>query len=183
MLNRKIKNKKLYIITWIVSFIVLYSVLVYAYINFSMTARGIEIWFPQRKQADYGSFLVEKNQGFLDLMVSFDDIVSQEDIRLCEQTEESIHRNLKEKNQIIKTLRRIPPSEENYAYLSVYHDMINVYAFYIQGEVMKLEYLYKKEAGGDVSNSELFFLGEQMCNLMGNSVLDMFDILQAIEEE
>ena len=80
----------------------------------------------------------------------------------------------------MKQLQKNPPNVSNKDYLEIYKDYLKLYAFYIQGEVMRIEYIsaYKPEYTKEeiqnnlVANDETYILGVELCNMMGTMILE-----------
>jgi len=176
-------------VTWIISFIVSYLLVMSIYIGYCVNSRGLQIKFPQKIQTNYAKYLVEENDKFVDNMIEFETLLKTYKREFSNTELDVINKNVEAKNNIMIDLQKNPPDYTNKDYSEVYKDILKVYAFYIQGEVMRVEYIsaYKNDytmeeikAGTD-AKEEKYTMGIQLCNMMGSMVLEDPNIINKIK--
>lgn len=160
------------------------------YIGYCVDIRGLEIKFPAKIQENYAEYLIKQNDKFVDKMLEFEDFTKEYKREFSEEELNLIAKNIEDKNNIMIDLQQNPPDYSNKEYAEIYKDILKVYAFYIQGEVLRVEYIsnYKSEytmeeikAGKD-AKEETYIMGVQLCNMMGSLILENPTIVNEIKD-
>lgn len=162
-------------------FTFIFSVVIIAgYFIYSVNFRGMVITNVKAIQDNYAKYMVEKNDEFIDYMLEFEEMMSTPQRMYSEEEVSELSKNLVKQNALMKTLQKNPPNTENKDYLEIYKDYLKLYAFYIQGEVMRVEYVsaYKPEytleeiQNGTDAKDETYIMGVELCNMMGALILE-----------
>ena len=163
-------NKFFKILTIIVAIICI-SIVFYLY-----KFEGLRII--ENPQRNYAKYMINKNDELIELMIEFES--KTEDIREKEFTDEdieSLSNIIITQNEIIKEMQRHPPDESNQDYQNIYDNFLKTHAFFIQGQLMKMEYLYANE---EVKRQETAILGQGLSNMMGNIVIEMGEMINDV---
>lgn len=150
------------------------------YYFFNVEVRGMKITNVGKIQADYPQYMVDINDEFVDYMLEFEEFLSEPQRVYSEEELAAISKNLSKQNNLMIELQKNPPNVNNKDYLEIYKDYLKLYAFYIQGEVMRVEFVsaYKSEytpeeiQNGLVASEETYILGIELCNMMGAMILE-----------
>jgi hypothetical protein len=121
-------------------------------------------------------------------MIEFEALTSQTGVVYSETDKAAIAAILEEQNEFLRTMQKLAPNEDNADYLDIYQDMLQIYAFYIQGEVMKAEYCYnydnnyvlENEYTNSTTSLETYTMGQELCNMMGNMILNNFKYINQV---
>lgn len=178
-------EKRMYKICWIIVFIVLYFVFCFS----AVKVLGISFDFPASIQKNYPKYLIETNDKMITSMVEFQNLTKNAKRVFSDEEKEKISKSIQDKNNIMINLQKHPPNSANSAYDSLYKDVLKTYAMYIQGEVMRMEYIsaYKKEytpeekKQGLVASDETYVMGVQLCDMMGNAILENTSAINKIK--
>lgn len=173
---------------WFVRFIIAYAICIGLYFIYMFAFQGLSISYVGGIQKEYGKFLVESNDEFVQMMVEFEVLTTKTESVYLEEEKEQIRQNLNRQNEFLKKMQKFSPDETNMDYLDLYQDMLQIYAFYIQGETMKAEYCYKyddnftieNEFSGENASIEQYTMGQELCNMMGNMILNNYKYINQI---
>lgn len=138
-------------------------------------------------QEQYGRFLIETNDDFIDRMNMFENIAiadkKQEDY--TDKEKEKLDNIVIAENTLLSNLENTPPTDINSDYKEVYDNMLQAYALYIQGQIIKMEFIYDvKDENSTVTSTsdEKFVLGDSVSNLTGNFIIEYNQIIQDIRK-
>lgn len=189
MSNKVIKNKPIKdTSSWkkILKFLGLFSLLLviglfslYQYLHYT---EGFTIYFSNYNiQNEYARFLIEVNDDFIDKMVMFEDIVRDKETYkdYSDFEKQQLSDIIVTENSILSRLANTPPTDANLDYRELHENISESYALYIQGQLMKMEYILQTENGMD---SERFTLGDSVTNLVGNFIIEYNGISNEIRE-
>ena len=131
-------------------------------------------------QDNYPQYMVDINDEFIGYMLEFEKLLEEPQREYSEEELKAISDNLEKQNNVMIKLQKTPPNGANKDYLGVYKDYLKLYAFYIQGEVMRVEYVsayrnqYTQEEiqNGLSANEETYVIGIELCNMMGTLILE-----------
>ena len=151
----------------------------YKYLNYT---EGFTIYFsPYNIQNQYARFLIDINDDFIDKMVMFENIVKSnskvEDYSDYEK--EQLSDIIVAENSILSRLMNTAPNDANLDYQDLYDNITQSYALYIQGQLMKMEWILQTQDGMD---EERYILGDSVTNLMGNFIIEYNAISNAVRE-
>ncbi len=175
------KSKKIFkilgsiVLFFVTIFLILFCV--YKYYHFTT---GFTIYFYNYNyENEYGKFLIESNDAFIENMVSFDNTArSGRDAESYSQMEKDKLSNIiVAEGEIISKMENNAPSDKNADYEEVYVNMLKSYALYIQGQTMQMEYIFQTEEG---LSDERFVLGESITKLVGNFIIEYAPIVNEI---
>lgn len=142
----------------------------YQYLHYK---EGFTIYFNNYNiQDEYARFLVETNDNFIDKMLMFEDIVREKEdyTEYSDEDKEILKNIILSENSILSRLNNTKPNKEKNAdYEDLFDNMTYAYALYIQGQLMKMEYILQTKDGLDI---ERYTLGESITNLIGNFIIE-----------
>lgn len=168
----KIKANILKWIKNLILFLGLIIFILFGVYQFFHYTKGFTIYFQNYSlENEYGRFLIEINDKFIENMISFDD-TSSEGKDFSEYTDfdkEKLSNIIIAEGNLISRLENTAPSDKNLDYKELYQNMLESYALYIQGQVMKMDYIYQTQEGMD---SERFTLGDSLTTLIGNFIIE-----------
>lgn len=178
--QRRQRDAKRFFLLWMRRLIIGYVLCMGIYFVWLFAIQGVTIDYVGNVQKKYGKFLVEQNDVFIEYMVEFEGLTSKTKAVYTEGEKEAIRDNLNKQNEFLKKMQQRAPNEKNSDYIDIYQDMLQIYAFYIQGEVMKAEYCYQYTDNFTLENSfsgssaslESYTMGQELCNMMGNMILN-----------
>ena len=175
------KSKKILKVLGIILgiFLTLFLILFCIYRYYHYTT-GFTIYFHNYNyENEYGKFLIEINDSFIENMISFDDTAREErDYSSYSETEKKQLSNvIVAEGELISRMENTPPSDKNADYEELYTNMLKSYALYIQGQTMKLDYIFQTQEGMD---SERFTLGESITKLVGNFIIEYSPIVNNV---
>lgn len=149
----------------------------YTYLHYT---EGFTIHFSTYNiQKEYAKFLIEINDDFIDKMVLFEKI-AVDGKPLENYTEEekmAIKDIIISENNILSRLQNTKPIESNLDYEELYNDISKSYALYIQGQIMKMEYIYQTTEG---LSDERFTIGDSVTTLVGNFIIEYDQLINNI---
>ena len=169
--------KVLGIICLVIVTIFLLLLAIYKYFNYTT---GFTIYFyDYNYENEYGRFLIEQNDAFIENMVAFDNTakVSRDYSSYSEAEKKELSNIVVAEGEIISRMENNAPSDKNADYEELYTNMLKSYALYIQGQSMELEYIYQTAEGID---NERFTLGESVTKLLGNFIIEYNPIVNDI---
>lgn len=186
-LKKEISRRK-YLLIWYFSFFVIFSLIMTVYVYDFSTKHNLKIYFNEKIQENYEKHLIDINDKFIDLMLEFEDLIENPNREYSETELKKLSNNLSNKNELLKDLQKTPPNNKNSHLSEIYKDILKLYAFYIQGEVMRFEYVnYYQENYSDeeienelVAKDESLIMGTQLVNMMGALILENPLIINAI---
>lgn len=150
---------------------------IYEYFHYT---KGFTIYFQNYSiENEYARFLIEINDSFIENMISFDD-TAKEDRNYDDYSDfekEKLSNIIIAEGEIISRLANTKPSDKNLDYEELYDNMLKSYALYIQGQVMKMDYIYQTEEG---LTTERFTLGDSLTTLIGNFIIEYNTIINKI---
>lgn len=174
--NKKIqkimKNFSMFVI---LVFIGLYSL--YLYLHYT---EGFTLYIsPYDIQKEYARFLIELNDDFIDKMVMFEEVVdiSKKPEDYTDNEKEKINNIVIAENTILSRLDSTPPNKDNKDFEKIYENMKESFALYIQGQLMKVEYIYQTS---ESISDEKFVLGDSVTNLIGNFIIEYNELSNSI---
>ena len=173
-------TKKKYYIGVSILMTVFFFLIMTGYYFYNVEVRGMRITNIEKIQKNYPQYMVDINDEFVDYMLEFEELVKEPRRVYSKDELAKISENLSKQNDIMTRLQKNPPNAENRDYLEIYKDYLKLYAFYIQGEVMRVEYIsaYKDEYTQEeiqnnlAANDETYILGVELCNMMGTMILE-----------
>ena len=173
-------SKKKYFAGLFLLMFLFFGIIMTGYYFFNVEVRGMKITNVGKIQDDYPQYMVNINDEFVDYMIEFEELVKEPQRVYSEDEITAISENLTKQNNLMIELQKNPPNVNNKDYLEIYKDYLKLYAFYIQGEVMRVEYVsaYKTEytpeeiQSGLIANEETYILGVELCNMMGTMILE-----------
>lgn len=182
------RDAKRFFFLWLRRLIVCYVIAMAAYFVYVFSIQGVKISFVGNIQRNYAKFLVEQNDEFVSYMIEFEGLTSKTGSEYTEEEKAMIRKNLEKQNTFLASLQKRSPNENNSDYLDLYQDMLQIFAFYIQGEVMKAEYCYAYSENYTLENQysdktvgmETYTMGQELCNMMGNMILNNFRYINEI---
>ena len=188
-MKKELSKTKYYVLLFLVMFL-FYGVFMCGYYIFNSEVRGMRITNIAAIQSNYAKYMIDMNDEFIDYMIEFEELLKTPQREYSKEELDVIAKNLENQNNIVKRLQENPPNTNNKDYLEVYKDYLKMYAFYIQGEVMRVEYVsaYKKEytpeeeANNLTANDETYIMGIELCNMMGAMVLENHVIVNKIRD-
>lgn len=118
------------------------------------------------KQYEYGKYLIEQNDEIMKRMIEFEKIIAVEINESVhkDKTKDYLSKLIVEQNKILEEVTNEPPNTSNADYQTMYDAFLKAHAFYIQGQIMKLENIYDKR------KIEQFVLGDQLTSVAGNII-------------
>jgi hypothetical protein len=184
------RDQKRFTTMWIKRFVVAYLLCMAIYVIYLFAFQGLTIEFVGNIQKEYAKFLVTQNDEFVTLMVEFEALTSKTNETYTEAEKEAIQKNLEKQNEFLKKLQRRSPNEDNADYVDLYQDILQIYAFYIQGEIMMAEYCYAFDATFTLENQysnsetslETYTTGKGLCNMFGNMILNNYKYINDIRD-
>lgn len=186
--EKRQRDAKRFFLLWLRRLIIGYVIAMAAYFVYVFAIQGATITYVGNIQRKYAKFLVEQNDEFVNYMIEFEDLTSKTGSEYTEEEKILIEENLEKQNQFLANLQKRSPDESNQDYLDLYQDMLQIYAFYIQGEAMKAEYCYAYSDNYTLENQysdatagmETYTMGQELCNIMGNMILNNFRYINEI---
>ena len=160
--------------------ILFFALIMTVYYFYNINVRGMTITNVAKIQDNYPAYMVKINDEFVDYMVEFEDLLKEPRRVYSKEELQKISENMNNQNKLMITLQKNPPNKDNKDYLEVYKDYLKLYAFYIQGEVMRVEFVsaYKEEYTQEeirdnlVASEENYIIGIELCNRMGTMILE-----------
>ena len=160
--------------------ILFFALIMTGYYFYNINVRGMTITNVAKIQDNYPAYMVKINDEFVDYMVEFEDLLKEPRRVYSKEELQKISENMNNQNKLMITLQKNPPNKDNKDYLEVYKDYLKLYAFYIQGEVMRVEFVsaYKEEYTQEeirdnlVASEENYIIGIELCNMMGTMILE-----------
>lgn len=177
-------------LTWIILFALCWFLFTGAYIGYLYFVKDVRITPVSTIQDNYAKFLVEKHDHFLDSIIEFEAATKKTTSVYSKEELDAIQALLLEQNGILKDLQKFPPDTNNEDYYPIYQDALKIISFYIQGEIMKMEYVYnykdfylpEEELSGDIVGIETYTIGHELCNLMGNMLLNNYIYINQVRD-
>ena len=184
------RDQKRFTMMWIKRFIVAYLLCMVVYVVYLFAFQGLTIEFIGNIQKEYAKFLVQENDEFVTLMVEFEALTSKTQETYTDAEKEAIQQNLEKQNEFLKKLQKRSPNADNADYVDLYQDILQIYAFYIQGEIMIAEYCYAFDATFTLENQysnsetslETYTTGKGLCNMFGNMILNNYKYINDIRD-
>ena len=178
-MNKEMGKLKYFICTILLTILFL-SIFIGGYFVYSMNYRGMNITNVGKIQDNYPQYMVDINDEFISYMLEFENLLAEPQREYSAEELKAISDNLEKQNDIMIRLQKTPPNGDNKDYLGIYKDYLKLYAFYIQGEVMRVEYVsayrnqYTQEEiqNGLSANEETYVIGIELCNMMGTLILE-----------
>ena len=160
--------------------ILFFALIMTVYYFYNINVRGMTITNVAKIQDNYPAYMVKINDKFVDYMVEFEDLLKEPRRVYSKEELQKISENMNNQNKLMIALQKNPPNKDNKDYLEVYKDYLKLYAFYIQGEVMRVEFVsaYKEEYTQEeirdnlVASEENYIIGIELCNMMGTMILE-----------
>ena len=160
--------------------ILFFALIMTVYYFYNINVRGMTITNIAKIQDNYPAYMVKINDEFVDYMVEFEDLLKEPRRVYSKEELQKISENMNNQNKLMIALQKNPPNKDNKDYLEVYKDYLKLYAFYIQGEVMRVEFVsaYKEEYTQEeirdnlVASEENYIIGIELCNMMGTMILE-----------
>lgn len=188
--QRRQRDAKRFFLLWMRRLVVGYVLCMAAYFIWLFAIQGVTIDYVGGIQRNYAKFLVEQNDEFITEMIEFEALTAKTNAVYSESEKAAIKANLERQNAFLQKMQKRAPDESNSDYIDIYQDMLQIYAFYIQGEVMKAEYCYKYDTNftlenqfsGDGASLESYTMGQELCNMMGNMILNNFKYINDIRD-
>lgn len=186
--QKKERDYRRFFFLWLRRVIIGYILGMTIFFVYLFAVQGLNIEWVGGVQRNYGKFLVKQNDKFITQMIEFEALTSQTGVVYSETDKAAIAANLEKQNEFLKTMQKLAPNEDNADYLDIYQDMLQIYAFYIQGEVMKAEYCYNYDKNYVLENEyvnnetslETYTMGQELCNMMGNMILNNFKYINQV---
>jgi flagellar basal body-associated protein FliL len=175
---------------WIKRVLIGYLLCMTVYVIYLFAFQGLNITWTGGIQKNYAKYLVKQNDEFIGYMIEFKGLTYKTDAEYTEAEKTAIKENLEKQNEFLKNLQKNSPNTDNADYLDLYQDMLQIFAFYIQGEVMKAEYCYnykingilESESSDKAASKERYTMGDELCNMMGNMVLNNVRYINEIRQ-
>ena len=188
--QRRQRDAKRFFLLWMRRLVIGYVLCMAMYFIWLFAIQGVTIDYVGGTQRNYAKFLVEQNDEFITEMIEFEALTSKTNSVYTEAEKAAIKANLERQNRFLQKLQKRAPNESNSDYIDIYQDMLQIYAFYIQGEVMKAEYCYKYDTNftlenqfsGEGASLESYTMGQELCNMMGNMILNNFKYINDIRD-
>lgn len=130
----------------------------------------------ENPQYDYAQYLIEKNDSIFELILSFESLIDIEKTNYTESEKDHIAKLIVKQNEILQDVVLNPPNESNSDYQSMYDAFTKGHAFYIQGEIMKIQHIY------DSSQTESFIMGTHLTNIVGNVLYQLSYNINQVRE-
>ena len=188
--QRRQRDTKRFFFLWLRRLIIGYVLCMSIYFIWLFAIQGVTIDYVGNVQRNYAKFLVNQNDEFIGYMIEFEALTSKTNAVYTDSEKDAIKTNLEKQNEFLQMMQKRAPNEKNSDYLDIYQDMLQIYAFYIQGEIMKAEYCYKYDSNFTLENSfsgsgaslESYTMGQELCNMMGNMILNNFKYINEIRD-
>lgn len=185
-MTENIKAKEFF--KWTLALLICWIIFIVSYLGYLYFFKDVRIEFTSKIQENYAEFLVKEHDNFLDSIIEFEAITSKIDKVYSEEEIEIIEKLLLEQNSILKRLQQYPPDATNEDYFGIYQDSLKIISFYIQGEIMKTEYIYNykeeylpdEELSGEIIRVETYTIGHQLCNIMANMLLNDYKYINEV---
>lgn len=182
------RDAKRFFLLWLRRYLICYILIVAAFLIYFFGYQGVKIEFIGNVQKNYAKYLVEQNDVFVASMMEFEAIASKTGVEYSDAEKAAMQEILNEQNEFLNKLQKRSPNEENADFMDLYQDMLQIFAFYIQGEIMMAEYCYsytdnkviENEFSGNGIGLETYTMGKEMCNMMGNMILNNFKYINEI---
>lgn len=186
--EKRQRDAKRFFLLWLRRFIICYFAIMAIYFTYVFAIKKTKVTFIGNIQRNYAKFLVEQNDEFVNYMIEFEDLTSKTNDEYSDEEKDLIKQNLEKQNAFLSNLQKRAPNDSNSDYLDLYQDMLQIFAFYIQGEVMKAEYCYAYSNNYTLENKysdknvgmETYTMGQELCNMMGNMILNNFRYINEI---
>lgn len=184
----KKRDCKRFFLLWMRRLIIAYILCIAAYFVYVFAIQGATISLVGNIQKKYAKYLVEQSDVFVDYMIDFNLMTSDTKREYTENEKIQIKENLEKQNEFLANLQKRAPNETNSDYRDLYQDMLQIFAFYIQGETMMAEYCYSYSDNYTLENEysdqnvglETYTMGKELCNMMGNMILNNFRYINEI---
>lgn len=184
------RDQKRFTMMWVKRFIIAYLLCMAIYAIYLFAFQGLSIEFVGNIQKEYAKFLVKQNDEFVTLMVEFEALTDKTNETYTEVEKEAIQANLEKQNEFLKKMQRRSPNEKNADYMDLYQDILQIYAFYIQGEIMIAEYCYafdntftlENQYSNSETSLETYTTGKGLCNMFGNMILNNYKYINDIRD-
>jgi hypothetical protein len=184
----KLRDNKRFRNLWCKRLIIGYFICMTIYFIWLFAIQGATIQFNTNIQKNYAKFLVSQNDEFVTYMMEFEALTSETGREYSSAEKEAIKNNLVKQNELLKSLQKKSPEDKNNDYIDLYQDTLQLYAFYIQGEVMIAEYCYaytdnytlEDQYSNSSSSLEQYTMGKELCNMMGNMILNNYKYINEI---
>lgn len=188
--QRRQRDTKRFFFLWVRRLIIGYVLCMSVYFIWLFAIQGVTIDYVGNVQRNYAKFLVNQNDEFIGYMIEFEALTAKTNAVYTDSEKDAIKTNLEKQNDFLQMMQKRAPNEKNSDYLDIYQDMLQIYAFYIQGEIMKAEYCYKYDSNFTLENSfsgsgaslESYTMGQELCNMMGNMILNNFKYINEIRD-
>ena len=182
------RDAKRFFLLWLRRYLICYFLIIAAFLVYVFGVQGTRIEWVGHIQRNYAKYLVSQNDVFVESMMEFEALTSKTGIEYSDSEKAQIREILAEQNEFLNKLQKRSPNESNSDYMDLYQDMLQIFAFYIQGEIMMAEYCYaytdshipENEFSGDGTGLESYTMGKEMCNMMGNMILNNYRYINEI---
>lgn len=188
--QRRERDQKRFFWLWMRRVLIGYVLCMAVFFVYLFVGQGLNISYVGNIQKNYAKFLINQNDTFIDYMIEFEALTVDTEVEYSANRKAAIKENLEKQNAFLKKLQKLPPDQTNTDYLDLYQDMLQIFAFYIQGEVMKAEYCYSYDPNATLesqftnsaASKENYTMGQELCNMMGNMILNNFKYINAIRD-
>lgn len=182
------RDQKRFTTMWVKRFVIAYLLCIAVYVIYLFAFQGLTIEFTGNIQRHYAKYLVKQNDEFITLMVEFEALTSKTNVVYSQEEKAAIKENLEKQNAFLEKMQKRAPDDTNLDYVDLYQDMLQIYAFYIQGEIMKAEYCYAYNTNFTLENQysnsetslETYTMGQELCNMFGNMILNNYKYINEI---
>ena len=186
----ELRDNKRFTKLWIKRLVIGYVICMTLYFIWLFAFQGATISFNGNIQRNYAKFLIDKNDEFVTYMMEFEALTQTTGKVYSYEQKEAIKNNLVKQNEFLKKLQKQSPEDKNNDYLDIYQDMLQIYAFHIQGEIMIAEYCYaytdnftlEDQYSDSVASLEQYTMGKELCNMMGNMILNNYKYVNDIRD-
>ena len=182
------RDNKRFTKLWCKRLLIGYVICMTLYFVWFFAIQGATLTFNGSIQRNYAKFLITQNDEFVTYMMEFEALTSKTGQVYSYAQKEAIKENLIKQNEFLKNLQKQSPEEKNSDYLDLYQDMLQIYAFHIQGEIMIAEYCYaytdnftlEDQYSNPTASLEQYTMGKELCNMMGNMILNNYKYVNDI---
>lgn len=186
--ERRNRDAKRFFFVWVRRLIIFYILGLLLYFAYMHFVAGLTISYTGGIQRNYAKYLVKTNDEFVSSMIEFNTLTADTGRAYTDQEKQLIKECLDKQNELLTELQKTSPNEKNLDYIALYQDILQTYAFYIQGEVMKAEYCYAYTDNEVLENKystsehgiETYTMGDELCNMMGNVILNNYTYINSI---
>lgn len=186
--EKKKRDAQRFFLLWLCRFLICYALVISVFLIYVFGIQGAKITYIGNVQNNYAKYLVKQSDVFVGYMVEFENLTNKTGAEYTDEEKAAIQSSLEKQNEFLNTLQKRSPDETNSDYLDLYQDMLQIFAFYIQGEIMIAEYCYaytdnytlENEYSDKAVSIEKYTMGKEMCNMMGNMVLNNYRYINDI---